>query len=90
VRFGGDEFCVVLANATEEETVRTYCQRVKTLLAECCPDVTISMGVTQTGPNQYEDADTLLRHADTCMYSQKNSNKNGHQKVGADKTDVCS
>lgn len=90
VRFGGDEFCVVLANATEEETVRTYCQRVKTLLAECYPDVTISMGVTQTGPHQYEDADTLLRHADTCMYSQKNSNKNGHHKVGPDKTDVCS
>jgi len=90
VRFGGDEFCVVLANATKDETIGTYCMRVKTLLAECCPDVTISMGVTQTGPNEYEDADSMLRHADSCMYSQKHSNQNGDPYGVPDKTDVCS
>tara|TARA_B100000676_G_scaffold180592_1_gene177277 strand:+ start:2490 stop:3581 length:1092 start_codon:yes stop_codon:yes gene_type:complete len=79
VRFGGDEFCVVLANATESQTQLTYCQRVNTLLAERLPDVTISMGVIQTGPHEYEEADALLKNADSRMYTQKNIKNRHHQ-----------
>ena len=50
VRYGGDEFCVVLANSTEEQAMSTYSQRIKRLLAERLPNVNISLGVVQTGP----------------------------------------
>ncbi|MCG8439856.1 MAG: GGDEF domain-containing protein, partial [Pseudomonadales bacterium] len=45
VRYGGDEFCVLLANSTEEQAEAAYCQRIRRLLAERLPEVSISMGV---------------------------------------------
>lgn len=77
VRYGGDEFCVVLANSTEEQAVSSYCQRIKNLLSERLPNVHISLGVVQTGPEKYEKADALLKHADHRMYQEKTVKKNG-------------
>ncbi|MEE3320751.1 MAG: GGDEF domain-containing protein [Pseudomonadota bacterium] len=77
VRYGGDEFCVVLANSTEEQAMSTYCQRIKRLLAERLPNVNISLGVVQTGPDNYASADALLKHADHRMYQEKTVKKNG-------------
>ena len=71
VRYGGDEFCVVLANSTEEQAEVAYCQRIRRLLAERLPQVRISMGVVQTGPDHFEEADVLLRSADRRMYLNK-------------------
>ncbi|WP_323774749.1 GGDEF domain-containing protein [Alcanivorax sp.] len=71
VRYGGDEFCVVLANSTEEQAELAYCQRIRRLLAERLPDVSVSMGVVQTGPEHFEEADVLLRSADRRMYQNK-------------------
>lgn len=71
VRYGGDEFCVVLANSTEEQAEVAYCQRIRRLLAERLPEVSVSMGVVQTGPEHFEEADALLRSADRRMYQNK-------------------
>lgn len=71
VRYGGDEFCVVLANSTEEQAELAYCQRIRRLLAERLPQVSISMGVVQTGPDHFEDVDALLCSADRRMYLNK-------------------
>jgi diguanylate cyclase (GGDEF)-like protein len=73
VRYGGDEFCVVLANSTEEQAELAYCQRTRRLLAERLPEVSISMGVVQTGPDHFEDVDALLCSADRRMYLNKPS-----------------
>ncbi|BAP13015.1 MAG: diguanylate cyclase [Alcanivorax borkumensis] len=73
VRYGGDEFCVVLANSTEEQAELAYCQRTRRLLAERLPEVSISMGVVQTGPDHFEDVDALLYAADQRMYLNKPS-----------------
>lgn len=77
VRYGGDEFCVVLANSTEEQAESAYCQRIRRLLAERLPEVSISMGTVQTGPDHFEDADALLKSADRRMYLNKSSGKTG-------------
>lgn len=71
VRYGGDEFCVVLANSTEEQAVSSYCQRIKSLLAERLPNITLSLGVVQTGPQHYLKAEELLENADRRMYLDK-------------------
>lgn len=75
VRYGGDEFCVLLANSTEEQAEAAYCQRIRRLLAERLPEVSISMGVVQTGPDHFEDADALLKSADRRMYLNKSASK---------------
>ena len=75
VRYGGDEFCVLLANSTEEQAEAAYCQRIRRLLAERLPEVSISMGVVQTGPDHFEDADALLKSADRRMYLNKSAGK---------------
>ncbi|EKF73420.1 hypothetical protein A11A3_13745 [Alcanivorax hongdengensis A-11-3] len=75
VRYGGDEFCVVLANSTEEQSRTSFCERVRLLLAERLPGVSISMGIVQTGPEHYESADVLLKSADRRMYLDKTDKK---------------
>lgn len=77
VRYGGDEFCVVLANSTEEQALTSYCKRINSLLAERLPNVKISMGVVQTGPQHFDKAEELLKHADHRMYKEKTVKKNG-------------
>ena len=77
VRYGGDEFCVVLANSTEQQAMSSYCERVKNLLAERLPNVHISLGVVQTGPKNYQPAEQLLKNADHRMYQEKTVKKNG-------------
>ena len=80
VRYGGDEFCVVLANSTEDQALASYCKRIKSLLAERLPNVNISLGVVQTGPINFEKAEDMLKHADHRMYQEKTVKKNGMAK----------
>ena len=75
VRYGGDEFCVVLANSTEEQARNCYCLRIQCLLEERLPQVSVSMGVVQTGPVHYEEAQALLNSADRRMYLDKTDKK---------------
>ncbi|MDX1803086.1 MAG: GGDEF domain-containing protein [Alcanivorax sp.] len=71
VRYGGDEFCIVLANSTEEQACATYCQRINRLLEDRLPGVSISMGIMQTGPDHYDGAEAMLKSADRRMYLHK-------------------
>jgi diguanylate cyclase (GGDEF)-like protein/PAS domain S-box-containing protein len=80
-RLGGDEFVVLLVGLTEAEECFSTLERV--LVAIAAPiavsnttiTVTASIGVS-IFPQDDEDADTLLRHADQAMYVAKNSGKN--------------
>lgn len=77
IRYGGDEFLVVLLE-TEEEGARTACRRIRRevmekLLASAVVeeewDLSVSVGVSVRHPG--EDIDQKLREADDQMYAEK-------------------
>ena len=74
-RYGGDEFCIVLTNCREEQAQEIFVLRLQQRIKEELGDVTLSIGVAQTGPNDYVDATTLIRLADEKMYAEKQQHK---------------
>ncbi len=79
-RLGGDEFCVLLTHSTEDEARRVYCERLRRLLAERSQHlggVSLSIGIAQTGPEAFDDADELVKRADKAMYDTRRSGKTG-------------
>ena len=74
-RYGGDEFCLILPNSTEEQAREIFLKRLTRSLAEQLDDVTISIGMVQTGPEQYDDGYSLIRLADERMYTAKKALK---------------
>lgn len=79
IRYGGDEFCVLLTDCREDQAKDLFVDRLIQRIKEKLDDVTISIGVTQTGPNEYMDANTLIRMADEKMYVAKQTHKNPGQ-----------
>jgi diguanylate cyclase (GGDEF)-like protein/PAS domain S-box-containing protein len=83
-RLGGDEFVVVLAGVERVETIATTAQQVLESLAQ---PMTIqeheffpagSIGISLY-PKDGEDAQTLLKNADTAMYRAKDAGRNNFQ-----------
>jgi diguanylate cyclase (GGDEF)-like protein len=77
-RFGGDEFVIILPQATPEgamivaERLRS---RVEQMVVPGFGRVTSSLGVA-TFPNHASSRDTLVVAADRALYSSKNSGRN--------------
>ncbi|MCW5211306.1 GGDEF domain-containing protein [Desulfobulbus sp. TB] len=69
-RYGGDEFCVVLSGSTSEDAEK-FCHRLTEDFSENHEDVTLSIGVAQTGPEDFDDFETLIKRADSSMYEAK-------------------
>lgn len=75
-RFGGDEFALLLANATSIETAHVVAKRIALAVQApiSVPDATItlsvSVGVAIDDPS-YGDIDALLARADAAMYDAK-------------------
>jgi len=80
-RLGGDEFALVLSGfESAEECARTLDRLLRSLalphaVGEHHFEVTASVGVTLF-PNDRNDPDALLRHADQAMYQAKQSGRN--------------
>ena len=74
-RLGGDEFCVILTDSTDDEARRAYCDRLLRILAERMDDVSLSIGIAQTGPEYYDEPDDLIKRADKAMYEVKRRGK---------------
>jgi diguanylate cyclase (GGDEF)-like protein/PAS domain S-box-containing protein len=80
-RLGGDEFVVLLPNLKHvEECIATLIRLHQCIaLPICIQDqsfsLTASIGVS-IYPNEHNDPDMLLRHADQAMYIAKQSGKN--------------
>lgn len=82
-RHGGEEF-VLLVPETDRPGVRAYAEKLRVTVAthpfpgrEALPagKVTMSFGVA-TFPDDGEDAEALLKHADDALYRAKNSGRN--------------
>ncbi|MEO0436621.1 MAG: EAL domain-containing protein [Pseudomonadota bacterium] len=75
-RLGGDEFTVVIADVQDASDVETVAKRIIKSLSEPIalqshnPVVTPSIGIALY-PQDGEDADALIRNADTAMYAAK-------------------
>lgn len=74
-RYGGDEFCLILPNCLEEHARELYIKRLNAEISQRLDDVTLSVGILQTGPDQYGEPDTLIRQADELMYAAKKAAK---------------
>jgi diguanylate cyclase (GGDEF)-like protein/PAS domain S-box-containing protein len=75
-RIGGDEFTVVLGRREEGAAIAEACQRLIDSLSvpidigTLAIDIGVSIGIARY-PQDAEDAQTLLRHADVAMYVAK-------------------
>ena len=74
-RYGGDEFCIILPNCREELAREIYVDRLRDRVRTLVPDLKLSVGVVQTGPDQYADPGALLRQVDARMYAAKRAHK---------------
>ena len=83
-RMGGDEFTVLLPSMAQGEEAVALARRILTTFAPHFSlgthevFVTPSIGIAMW-PDDGEDVETLLTHADTAMYEAKNQGGNGYQ-----------
>jgi diguanylate cyclase (GGDEF)-like protein len=75
VRYGGDEFCMLLSNLRAEQAQDLIVTRLEHTMNKTLEHVTLSIGIAQTGPDEYIDAFTLINLADKNMYSTKEIHK---------------
>ncbi|HEX7706377.1 MAG TPA: sensor domain-containing diguanylate cyclase [Thermoanaerobaculia bacterium] len=82
VRFGGDEFCVILPQTDEEQAVAVANRIARAISAAPLKiDETIDVFITAsfgiaTYPTHAMTKDTLIRQADAAMYRVKSTTKN--------------
>ncbi|PKO24835.1 MAG: GGDEF domain-containing protein [Betaproteobacteria bacterium HGW-Betaproteobacteria-8] len=83
-RPGGDEFVLLLPDLDGVETLSHTLQRILSTVSQPCyiePRefvVTCSLGISMY-PQDGQDIDTLLKHADNAMYKAKQAGKNNFQ-----------
>ena len=80
-RIGGDEFIIVVEDIIEQKNIQKIANKILSdfndpiRLEEYLFDTTISMGIS-VFPNNGLNAEDLIKHADTAMYSAKNAGRN--------------
>lgn len=84
-RMGGDEFAIILAGRFDEPLLERYGQRIIATFESPFSDARQSLQVTgsagiATFPQDAQDFDSLVRHADTAMYRAKELGKNRCQR----------
>jgi diguanylate cyclase (GGDEF)-like protein/PAS domain S-box-containing protein len=83
-RQGGDEFVVLLSELGHPEDAAACAKKILTALtaphriAQHDVHVTVSIGVS-TYPEDGQDAETLVKSADTAMYQAKENGRNNYQ-----------
>jgi diguanylate cyclase (GGDEF)-like protein len=83
-RQGGDEFVVLLSNVKQAENVASSAQKILAALAvpylidERELRVSVSIGIASY-PYDGQDAETLLKSADSAMYHAKDSGRNNYK-----------
>ena len=88
-RQGGDEFVILLADVDQPEDAALSAQKILTALAASHRiehfelHVTVSIGIS-IYPENGQDADTLIKNADTAMYQAKEGGRNHYQMFAQD------
>ncbi|WP_338848396.1 EAL domain-containing protein [Massilia sp. W12] len=83
-RLGGDEFVVLLPELQQAQEAGLVAQKIIDSLAshflieECELHISPSIGICLY-PDDGDDVDTLMRHADAAMYHAKDSGRNNYQ-----------
>ncbi|NQV98564.1 MAG: GGDEF domain-containing protein [Rhodospirillales bacterium] len=80
-RLGGDEFCIIMPRCDIDNARKPIDRLITDFDQNCKYDVAFSIGVVQTGPEVFEDINTLLKRADGLMYEAKTASRKtpGHQ-----------
>lgn len=80
-RMSGDEFTILIGEALNQDQIAGVAHQVRSaleqpyLLGNMTAHITASIGVS-VYPQDGQDAETLLKHADTAMYQAKYGGKN--------------
>ncbi|NRB70148.1 MAG: diguanylate cyclase [Vibrio sp.] len=90
-RYGGEEFCVILASDIELELDEYLKQLVSTIsnlslehaYSPTQPYITISVGATSKKTGSYEHLTSLFQYADQALYQVKQHGRNGYQIISA-------
>ena len=70
-RYGGDEFCVILPRTSVRTSGVVRERLIKEFNARDMKGISFSMGVVDTGPDEFFDYETLVKKADKEMYKAK-------------------
>ncbi|MBF0448149.1 MAG: EAL domain-containing protein [Magnetococcales bacterium] len=79
-RLGGDEFTIILTNVVKEENVSFVCENIIRSLSQPFDlsgqeaSIGASIGISMF-PQDGQDTETLIKHADIAMYQAKNSGR---------------
>lgn len=73
-RIGGDEFCVILPDC-DLAGAFAIADLIQDAFSQRYPNNTISIGVSETGHQEYKDETRLLHEADEKMYADKSAKK---------------
>jgi diguanylate cyclase (GGDEF)-like protein len=88
-RYGGDEFCLILPRATLEQAT-VVCKRVQErfagAVAGVAPQVLLSIGIAQAGPEHFPDGSDLIKLADKLMYEAK---RGGQGQINSQKIELA-
>lgn len=74
-RYGGDEFCLILPNCKEDQAAEIYINRLNEEIKQSLNNVSLSIGIIDTGPDKYGEPDYLIQQADEKMYVAKKKSK---------------
>lgn len=72
-RYGGDEFCIILPDCGVDEA-KVICEKIIKEFGDRYPDYSLSIGIAETGLDEYIDGDNLIKMADDKMYLAKEDN----------------
>ena len=69
-RYGGDEFCVILPDS-DIKGAEIFSNRLIKEFSSKYKDTSLSIGIAQTGPDDFIDSDEIIKIADKRMYAAK-------------------
>lgn len=75
-RYGGDEFCLILPDCNID-SAKIICEKLIKEFSNKYPDLSFSMGIAETGPDEFIDGEQIIKFADQKMYLAKK--KSGFQ-----------